>query len=242
MAQGALRPVVIFGNNISEKLSKMSAYFALKSSLDKENVDLRFQIDKDKADRANYDSVVAENLELKEILGRKVEQADMTLAAILAKPNQSSYDTLLIDQGEENGIKLGNRVFASGNIPIGYIAEIYPKTAKVVLFSNSGETTQVVIMKKPEIAADGSLLSGTSTSANVFLEIVGRGGGNFEMILPRDFKLSKGDQAVLPGIKPYLVGVVETTISDARDSFQKALLVAPVNIQGLKFVEVETQK
>jgi hypothetical protein len=77
---------------------------------------------------------------------------------------------------------------------------------------------------------------------DVFLEIVGRGGGNFEMIIPRDFIILKGDEVVLPGIVPYVVGIVETIISDPRDSFTKALLVSPVNIQELKFVEVESQK
>lgn len=74
---------------------------------------------------------------------------------------------------------------------------------------------------------------------NIFTEIVGRGGGNFEMVMPKDLTLAKGDQAVLPGIVPYVLGIVETTISDPRDPFQKALLVSPVNIQELKFVEVE---
>ena len=59
------------------------------------------------------------------------------------------------------------------------------------------------------------------------------------MIIPRDFKLLKGEQVVLPGISPKVVAVVETIISDPRDAFQKALLVAPVNIQELKFVEVQ---
>ena len=62
------------------------------------------------------------------------------------------------------------------------------------------------------------------------------------MIMPRDLKLEKGDQVVLPGIIPYVVGIVETIISDPRDPFVKALLTSPVNIQELKFVEVETQK
>jgi len=57
--------------------------------------------------------------------------------------------------------------------------------------------------------------------------------------LPRDFVLEKRTEIILPGITPYIVGIVETIISDPRDSFQKALLVSPVNIQELKFVEVE---
>jgi len=73
------------------------------------------------------------------------------------------------------------------------------------------------------------------------MEVAGRGGGNFEMIVPRDFTIVKGDVALLPGIFPYVLGVVEIIISDPRDPFIKALLVSPVNIQELKFVEVEIQ-
>ena len=71
------------------------------------------------------------------------------------------------------------------------------------------------------------------------MDLVGRGGGNFEMVLPRDFTLTKDDKVVLPGISSYVVASVESTISDPRDPFMKALLVSPVNIQDLKFVEVE---
>ena len=69
--------------------------------------------------------------------------------------------------------------------------------------------------------------------------MIGRGGGNFEMILPRDFILEKGTEVVLPVITPYTLGIVQTILSDPRDSFQKALLASPVNIFELKFVEVE---
>lgn len=218
------RPVLVSGNTIGEKLSNARSYFTSKNSLYKENENLKSQILESQADRANYSSILAENINLKNILGRKeLENAkvSMVLASILSKPNQSPYDTLVIDIGKEQAIKERDMVFALGDIPIGRVAEVYSNSAKVVLFSSSGETTQVVI-----------------TGKDVFLEMIGRGGGNFEMILPRDFILTKGDQVVLPGIIPYVVGIVETTISDPRDPFLKALLVSPINIQELKFVEV----
>ena len=216
------RPVLILGQNIGGKLKNVSLFFASKNSLYNQNTDLKYKLDEDVAKMANYNSVLAENINLKEILGRKSEQNTLVLAAILGKPNQSLYDTLIIDAGVQQGIKATDRVFAFGNVPIGRVAEVYLYTSKVILFSNSGEKTQVVI-----------------TSKNIFMEIIGRGGGNFEMILPRDFVVQKGDEAVLPGITPYVVGIVETIISDPREPFQKALLVSPVNIQELKFVEVE---
>lgn len=214
-------PIVILGNNMGGKFSNIGSYFLSKSSLLGENEKLRSDLVLEKTSRSNYDSVVVENINLKEILGRKNIEQVIILSAILEKPNQSPYDTLVIDVGLEDGVEKGDVVFGSGNIPLGRIGEVYKSSAKVILFTNSGEKTQVVV-----------------SGQNLFMTVLGRGGGNFEMVLPRDFILVKGDQVVLPGINPYVLAIVETIISDPRDSFQKALLVSPVNIQGLKFVEV----
>ncbi|MGH7249772.1 MAG: hypothetical protein ACREGC_02255, partial [Minisyncoccia bacterium] len=78
----------------------------------------------------------------------------------------------------------------------------------------------------------------SSQSGNIFMEVIGRGGGNFEMTLPKDVTLQKGDPVVLPGINPYVLAVTQSIISDPRDPFTKALLTSPVNIQELKFVQV----
>jgi cell shape-determining protein MreC len=173
---------------------------------------------------ANYNTVLDENNKLKEILGRAPEQIGnrMLVAAILAKPNRSLYDTLIIDAGANQGVVVNQRVFALGNIPIGRIAESYADSSKVILYSNPEEKTGIVV--------DGR---------GIFMQIVGRGGGNFEILLPKDLTLDNGTEVSLPGITPYIVGTVVKTISDPRDSFVKALLVSPVNIQSLDFVEVE---
>jgi len=196
-----------------------------------------------------------DDFKIKEILGRKGEKTNMILASFLSKPNQSLYDTFIIDVGAKDGILVGQRVFALGNVPIGRVVEVNPNTAKVILYSNPGEKTEVVISSKqilPTSGSDGSTTpsaSNTTTSeggpaspsqgGDAFMQVTGRGGGNFEMVLPRDFVLEKGAEAVLPGITPLVLGTVQTIISDPRDSFQKALLLSPVNIFEIKFVEVE---
>ena len=161
-------------------------------------------------------------IQLKEILGRKTEKVSMILAAILAKPNQSPYDTLIIDIGTKEGIKTGSIVFALGNLPIGRVSLVYANSAKVTLFSSPGEQMAVIV------SGNGAVMN-----------LVGRGGGNFEMIIPTGFNLLKGNEVVLPGITPYVIGIVQTILSDPRDSLQKALLTSPVNVQELKFVEVQ---
>ncbi|MEO5635144.1 MAG: rod shape-determining protein MreC [Candidatus Paceibacterota bacterium] len=214
-------PFLVAGNNIGEKFGSIGSFFASKSKLTKENQDLKSKLSDAEAQMVNYSSLLAENTKLRDTLGRKDEKQDFILSAILAKPNQSPYDTLIIDGGTNKVIKTGQAVFASGNVPIGKISDVFSDSSKVILFSNSGEKTQVVLSGK-----------------DVFLDLVGRGGGNFEMIIPRDLSLVKGDQVVLPGIIPHVVATVATVISDPRDPFIKALLISPINIQELKFVEI----
>jgi len=216
------RPVLILGNNVSGEISNIGSIFHNRKSLMLENEDLKSQILQSQADRANYISVLDENNKLKEILARKNWSANLILGNILSKKNQSVYSSLIIDIGMNQGVMIGQRVFALGNIPIGKIAEADANSSKVILFSSPGEKTEVIVSSK-----------------YIFMQLVGRGGGNFEMILPRDFVLDVGTEVVLPGITPYVLGTVATIISDPRDAFQKALLVSPVNIQELKFVQVE---
>jgi cell shape-determining protein MreC len=221
-SHAVFRPVFIVGNFFGDKLGGLGSYFAFKNSLYRQNQDLQSKIAEYESRLSNHNSVLEENINLKETLGRKNENSSFVLSAILSKPNKSPYDTLILDVGTDEGVKVGDLVFAFGSTPLGRVSDVYSNSSKVVLFSNSGEKTQVVI-----------------SGGDIFMEIVGRGGGNFEMILPRDLVSNRGDEVVLPGIVPHVVAIVEKIISDPRDPFIKALLVSPVNIQELKFVEVE---
>ncbi|MDO8659613.1 MAG: rod shape-determining protein MreC [Candidatus Parcubacteria bacterium] len=219
------RPVLALGSVVGEKFKSLDSFLISKNSLYLQNQDLQNKLAENNAQNSNYNSLLSENVSLKEILGRNVQgraSHKMILATILSKTNQSLYDVLVIDVGEKDGIKVGNLVFVLGNVPIGRVSFVYDNSSKVTLFSNPGEKMQVVL-----------------SSRNTFLEIIGRGGGNFEMIMPTDFTPQKGDEVVLPGINTYVVGVVESIISDPRDSFIKIILSSPVNIQEQKFVQIE---
>ncbi len=227
------RPVLVLGNNTSGKFRNLGAYLAFKSSLQNENEALWSKLSEADAKILNYDLLRTENESLKEILGRIKDERKIILSAVLSKPNQSTYDTLLIDAGEDKGIKAGDMVFALGDIPIGRVGAVTPNTSKIVLFSSAEEKTQAVVgpsPARPPVSGAGG---------NTFYELVGRGGGNFEMILPRDIVIQKGGEAVMPGLYPYVLAKVETTISDPRDPFTKVLLISPINIQEIKFVQIE---
>lgn len=216
------RPALVAGRSAGENLSDTSLVFRSKKSLMEENENLKLKLSERDATLSNYNSVQDDNNKLKEILGRKSEEKNMVLAAILAKPKSSPYDTLIIDAGLSESVFPGEKVFAFGSVPIGRVAEAYEHSSKIILFSNPGERTEVSI-----------------EGVDVSMQIVGRGAGNFEMSLPRDLALEAGREVNLPGIDSYVVAKVVSIISDPRDAFTKALLISPVNIQELKFVEVQ---
>jgi cell shape-determining protein MreC len=218
------RPILSLGGSIGTKLEGINAFFESKKTLSLENDRLKTKISEMEGLISSNSAVLAEDAQLKEILLRKNESTPMILAGILAKPNQSAYDTLIVDAGSDDGVSTGALVFANGNVPIGRVDGVYSDSSKIVLFSSPKVETQVVV-------------SGEANK-DIFMQLVGRGGGNFEMTLLRDFNLPKGTEVVLPGITPHVVGRVETIISDPRDAFQKALLVSPINIQELKFVQI----
>jgi rod shape-determining protein MreC len=226
-AHTIFRPVMVLSNAVSSKFSGIGNFFSSKNSLIKENESLRESLTENFNQMTNYNSLVDENNQLKEILNRKQNpnmRDNMVLGAILEKPNHSAYDTIIIDIGENHGVKAGDIVFADGYVPIGRVDTAFRSTSKIVLFSTSRVVTEVIV-----------------SGQNIFMQLVGRGGGNFEMILPRDSVIEKGTEVVLPGMHPYTVAVVETTISDPRDAAAHALLVSPVNIQHLKFVQVKKE-
>lgn len=219
------RPALFLGQKVGGVSQNLRAYFSSKTGLYAENEKLKQDLAMLNAQMADHQILTLENENLKNILARAPKNKNLVLAAILAKPPQSAYDTLILDVGQGEGVKAGARVYAYGEVPIGRIDSVSADVSKVVLYSTAGERTPVVLP-----VADKS---------DVFWELVGRGGGNFEMILPRDFVLSPGDTAVAPGIAPFAIATVKTLLSDPRDPFKKALLASPVNIQALKFVEVE---
>src|SRR5258708_3452264 len=197
------RPVLIAGHALYGKFSNVTSFFIFKNSLLRENESLKSKLSEEEARLANYNSILDDNQKMKDILGRpEVQNRSLILSSILAKPNSSPYDTMIIDAGIDQGMRMGARVFAYDYVPIGKVSEVYKDSSNVVLFSSPGEKTDVIVSSGPQGGA----------SKSVFLQTVGRGGGNFEVTLIKGLDLPKGTEVVLPGINSYAVGVVDNII------------------------------
>ncbi len=214
------RPIWPIINSIES--SNILAGFKSKTNLEAENQDLREKLINLQNKQISVDALENENASLKDILGRKNNQK-LLLGAILVWPPYSPYDTLIIDVGAENGVKVGEMVLASGDLAVGQIAAIYNSTSVVRLFSSGGEKHQVII--------------GTSTKA----EAVGKGGENFQLSLPAGTLINIGDTVQWPGPNPLILGNIEAVDTPNNSSFLQAYFKLPVNLATINYLEVVMQ-
>ena len=216
------RPIWKAEKNVNNSLYDSNYLLRTKASISTENHNLIEEISNIRLTMIDYQILKNENNELKELLGRVNKNNNFVLGNILTKPNRSPYDTLVIDIGSSNGINEGNMVYVNGNIPIGIISKVYSDTSLVNLYTNPGQKTE-----------------GFIDISNASVVLIGRGGGNFEMIIPTELQVEKGTIIYLPGGNSHILAQVDETISSPSDPFKKVLLSSPVNIQNMKWVQVK---
>ena len=218
------RPLWKTENVVVSESSGTTGYFMSKRFLFEENNNLKDENKNLKNENLRLNIVENENNELKKILGRTINKDKTVIASVLQKPPSISYDNLIIDIGTNDGIIKGDKVVIDGNNILGEIEEVLGKTSIVRLYSTSGQKTDVEI--------------GTSTIQAV---AIGRGGGNFEVIVPRSTKISIGELVLLPGINLQIFGIVEDIVTDPAHAFIRVLFRSPYNISSIKWLEVIKQ-
>ena len=204
----------------SQSIRSTVDLFRSKEVLLTENKELKEHLQTMIIDTLAVDIARQENKELKEILGRDESRISM-LASVLRTPPFSPYDTFILDIGKNKEVEVGNYVFVGGNNLVGEIVEVNNTSSKAQLLSSPGKKTPVLVGPK-----------------SVAVEAVGRGAGNFEIILSREISVQKGDSIVVPDIHSMLLGVVGQVDLGPAKTFQRVLFASPVNIQDVRWVTV----
>lgn len=213
-------PVVWLEHNITSDIYNFFETFRTKSSLLSENQNLHNEIDSLKAHYANYDELFLENQNLKSILGRS-DGKNFILATVLSRPPVSLYDTLLVDGGLSVGISQGQIVYFNGDIPIGYISQVFSRSAIVELYSSSSEKMDARL--EPE---------------NFDVTLFGHGGGDYTVSVPHDLSIASDTVVISEEINPHIFGTLQNVISDPRDSLQNLIFSSPVNLNQIDVVEI----
>lgn len=209
--------------SFSENWGKFKSNLKSKESLYRENEQLKESIGKLSLFLQNQNLITEENSRLKEILGRNENKA-IVLGKVLAKPNRSLYDTLIIDIGLDSGLKEGDLAIASRSV-IGKVVRVSTNSSKIRLFSSPGEEINVNVGQ-----------------ANIPTVAYGLGGGNFEIKLPKDTEIKEGDiiSSFENGVE--ILGLVGAIEKKESDSFQKIFAKSLVNISELGWIEIIKNK
>ena len=216
----AVSPVWKVENVIIRSLRKGVTLFASKKSLVEENIALKEKLSSLETEILFLSMGRVQEDTLLELLGRK-RKSDTVVAAVLTRPPQTPYDVIIIDAGSNESLTVGSEVSLPEGPILGIISEIFPKSAKVKLFSAGGEETNAVLERD-----------------NVPVTLVGSGGGNFKLTLPRDIAIEKGDRILSPDITSHPLATVGEISVRPTDSFKEVLAKSPTNIFSLRFVFV----
>lgn len=218
---------------VSDRLVSFLINFDDKQILSEKNKYLMTQIVSLKNAALEGDLIREENRELKTLLGRdnstktvisvleqKPDEAIM-LAYILSGPVTPPYDSLVLDLGSDAGIEEGDIVIGVDGSVMGEIVEMSSKTSKVRLLSAYGLKTSVFLGEN-----------------KTMIEIVGIGGGNFYIAMPREFSVRESDVAIYPGYNFRKVAIVNSIEGKEGEMFKNIFLNTPFNIKETRSVGI----
>lgn len=214
--------VVLSGSSSGASLAanSFSSLFASKASLRTENADLRRELSSMSAALLDRAILVKENADLKAAVHFKLETGAIS-ARVLSKPPFTPFDILVVDAGESQGVKIGDRVMI-GQTSLGTVTLTSSNSSQVTLRSSSSEQTEAFV-------------------GNEALPVTlhGKGGGNFEATLPQGADVKEGDLVFAYYLQtPLYVGSVAKIISEDDATFVTIIVTLPLNLYSLSNVEI----
>lgn len=216
----AATPVWKGQNALVREASILFSWFGDKDSLARENLALRERIASQEAELMSLRSIKKREEELLSMFGRSPE-GQKILSSVLIRPPETPYDILVLDAGKREGVQAGSKVVLPEGPLLGTVVEAYERTSRVKLFTSHGEKS-------------GAVLERTGTP----VILLGQGGGNFRLTLPRELEVKEGDRILSAGSSAELIAVVSKVNMAPTDSFKEVLAQGVSNIFTIRYVLV----
>lgn len=199
-------------------------FFSFKSTLRNENENLREELFALRVREYEFNQMKIEYESLKALLGDTATSSiqSHTLARILSKPPFTPYDSFVVDKGSEQGVSVGDVVYTNNALTIGRITSVSPDTSFVTLFSSGGEEQEFGVGR-----------------TGVSVKVLGKGSGNFEIYIPKDFDIEIGDTLTELSSDVSIVAVVYAIDESSQNSFKRVYARVPTAIFQSKWVLID---
>ncbi len=192
----------------------------------RDRLDLMYEIENLRSDlvlvneyRLIKNSILEENIQLRRLMGD--ENQNRILAGIIGRPGMMPHDSLIIDQGIDDGVVPGAPVFIGENTVIGIVKHTTGNTSLVELSTSNNFVTTVYIV-----------------GPDIYATAVGVGGGKMRVGVPQGIELSVGDLVLMPSIISGLYGEISVVKSDPTGPEQYGYVSPHTSIASLRFVSV----
>lgn len=202
---------------------KMAAFFSSKRALIDEVARLQTELEEKEIQVLDRSALAEENARIKREFDRTPGGKTGILAAVLALPPRSLYDTLLLDAGAKTGVREG-ALIRIGPVALGTIVRVYDDASVAELFSAPGKKTPMYL---------------SHASNTIPVEAEGQGGGTFLVTLPKETPVAPGDSILMAGMRLTLFGTVDSVDSTVTGSFQAVYFHSPVPLSSHRFVEID---
>jgi cell shape-determining protein MreC len=211
---GISGPILKAKDTLLIPFSGITTYFSSKTDLEKENKELKEEINMLRVEVLSSEIVRSE---YRSLLAQDVSTEDR-IAKVVFKPPFSSFDNLILS-GDFNDGDLNQKVFYE-NVVLGEIESINGSNATVRLYSAAGNKTPA---KLPN---------------GVEFEVEGKGTGRYSITLPRDVEIEVGDPISYPHEKIVLLGAVNIVAPTEDDLFKTVLFNIPIDFADINYVRI----
>jgi rod shape-determining protein MreC len=214
------------GSGVQSFFGIFSSVHTLKTTnatLESQNVALEEEV-------AGLQQSALENQVLRQELNyRSTSDLKLISANVIGKNPGGFAETLTIDQGSHDGVKVGDAVVAQG-VFVGRISATTDYNAQVLLVSDSQSSIDAKIGASGDTGVlDGSFGSGMTIS-----------------MISQTSTISQGDEVLTAGLTDntpsgLLIGTIGDVESGKNQLLQNASVVSPINLRTLTFLAVVAQ-
>ncbi len=216
------KPLWMFRDATMSSSSGFFGFFSRSSTLRKENEKLRDELYAFRVREVEFNQMQTEYTDLKTLLGDSASssvKSGVTLARVLSKPPFTPYDSFVVNKGTFARVSVGNLVYANKGLVIGRVTKVTSNASFVTLFSSGGEAQEFLVSR-----------------TGVSLLVTGKGGGNFEIYVPKDFDINIGDSLTEPSYDIGIVAEVYAIDETSQNSFKRVYARVPKAIFQTKSV------
>lgn len=213
------KPLWAVRESVSHTVTTKFSFLYSKSSLIAENEKLKQDLLLANLEASRAEFLQKENEVLKGV-SSSTPNSRMIPARVLTRFFETPYDLFYAETGGDVASK-GDKVLGTGGVALGEVIDVFGKIAKIRMYSDPGFSTDAEIAK-----------------TSVPLKLVGSGGGNFTVVVPKDLVVNPNDTVILPAFRSHVVALVGHISETEADSFKTLYLSYPLNIFELSWVQI----